>query len=87
MSVRDDRVKLPPLTAAVLWSTVGIIGIVFVTNKGAALSYPEVFLMISGSLFSGLASYGLVCIIGTIKRQKNIKGVLTEMYNNIKDAL
>ena len=85
--MKDERVKLPAITSHILWVAAGVTGITFVLNEGAEIFFTHVFLMFAGSIFGGIFTYGLINLIGDIRRGRNITGVLTEIKKNIKKNL
>ena len=85
--MKDERVKLPLVTTHILWVTAGVSGITFVLNEGAAIYFTHIFLMFAGSVFGGIFSYGLINLIGDIRRGRNVKGVIKELKKNIKRNL
>ena len=82
--MKDERVKLPAITTHILWVTAGVSGITFVLNQGAAIYFTHIFLMFAGSIFGGIFTYGLINLIGDIKRGRNITGIVKEIKKNVK---
>ena len=70
-----------------IWSSLGVSGILFVVNKGTQLYFTDVFIIIAGIGFGSLFMYGVVNIIKDIRVGKTFKGTLREVIKNIKGAL
>ena len=83
----DERVRLPILISHLLWITVGVTGTTFVLNDGATVDFTDTFIMFAASIFSGIFTYGLINLIGDIRRGKNITGTIKEIKKNIKRNL
>ena len=77
----DDRVELPLIFKHLLISVIGISGL-FLIFKEANHGYTDTFVVFVMSVFSSLATFGLVSIIAILKQGKGIKGVIKEFYDN-----
>ena len=85
--MKDERVRLSRLTQHILWSAIGIPGIIFVLSDGAAIYFTDVYLMFGGVLYSSLTTYGVVSLIGDIRKGKTRKGIITEIKNTFYKAV
>ena len=79
----DDRVEMPKIFKHILISTFGIAGLWYVIDGGAK-SYSDSLVVFCLSIFSGLATFGLVSILSILKQGKGFYGVFKEFYNNLE---
>lgn len=81
-----DSNEMPPVWRHLIWSSLGVSGITFVLNEGAALYFTDIFLMVAGTGFSALFVYGLISLVKDIRIGKTFSGTLKQISKNIKKA-
>jgi len=80
------RQKLPLLTSHILRCVTGISTLAFIFNQDVKMGYLYSIILLIAGIAAGLLSYGIVCIIGTLKNNKNFNGIKNEIKQNIDRA-
>ena len=81
---KDTRVEMPTIFKHLIFSSIGIGGIMAVFNGGAEAHFTDAVIAFFLTLFSGLATYGLFSILAIFKRGGNFIDVVNKFIDNIE---
>jgi len=80
----DTRVEMPTIFKHLIFSSIGIGGIMAILNGGAEAHFTDAIIACFLTLFSGLATYGLFSILAIFKRGGNFLDVINKFIDNIE---